>query len=776
MGLLRRRRFIDSLAGRGAWLVLAALGPAVAFSGAAWAQTHAENAAALRTLQALRLQDGEAIRLDGRLEEAVWKRAVPATEFLQQEPREGAEPTERTEVYVVYDRDNLYVGAMLYDSEPEGILAYQRQRDASLYTDDRFMLILDTFLDGRTGYFFEINPAGLMGDGLVTGSGFGGFGGFGGRPGGGPGGGGGGMFGLNKSWDGVWEARVSRGPYGWSAEIRIPFRTLNFDPTRGTWGINFQRTVRRKQEELLWSGYRRNQGLFRPVHAGRLTGLNGISQGLGLEAKPYAMAAWRTVPEDANPTTFPRDVGLDLTYSITPGLRAALTVNTDFAEVEVDQRRVNLTRFPLYFPEKRDFFLEGSGVFSFAPGAAVTPYFSRQIGLVEGQAIPIVAGARLGGQAGAYELGFLQVRTGRYRELAPEDFTVARMKRRFLRESAVGAIYTRRTTQRLGDGTELPDRHTLGADLDLKTSRFLGDRNLQFEAFLVWHTDPEPSDASGFADRAAWGARLSYPNDVWRGYVSFRQLGERYDPAVGFVPRNGFRRVQPSITFAPRPRDSWIRQLQFQAELEYLTDLSNRLLTRSAELTFLGVRTQEGDFFELQGQQLFERLDKPFKIRGGITIPVGTYQTWEWTLRARSAGQRAVSGNVELARGGFWSGARTRYEAGVTVKPVPGINLDFQLERNEVELAQGAFTTHLLRLNGGWHMSPWASLGTNLQYDDVTDIVGLQARLRWIVRPGSDLYLVYTHNWQNLTDRLLDLELGTLSRQGTTKLSYTYRF
>ena len=384
-------------------------------------------------LEGIRIPDNLSINLDGRLDEEAWSLATPISDFTQQYPVEGGVPSERTEIRVVFSGDDLFIGVMLYD-DPSGILAYQKRRDAGLGTDDRFMWILDTFLDGRTGYFFEINAAGLMGDGLITGSG-------------GRGSGGGGM---QKSWDGIWETRVARRSDGWSAEIRIPFRTLNFDPNLDSWGINFQRTIRRRQEEILWRGYRRNQGVFQPIHAGRLTGLGDLSQGIGLEATPYAVGGWRTQPADIVATTYPGDMGVDVGYSLTPSLRAAVSMNTDFAEVEVDQRRVNLTRFPLRFPERRDFFLEGSGVFSFAPRNGAQPYFSRDIGLVGGQPIPVNYGARLGGQAGQYELGFLQVGTGAvlpdtltgFNGSPRENFTVARIRRSFLEQSTIGVIYT----------------------------------------------------------------------------------------------------------------------------------------------------------------------------------------------------------------------------------------------------------------------------------------------------------------------------------------------
>ena len=757
--------------------LLAALAPASQVS----AQTDG-NGDERPTLQAIHIEPGEGITLDGNIDEPVWRRATPATGFLQRDPDQGEPATERTEVFVVYDASNLYIGAILYDSDPDGILAYQKQRDASLGTDDRFMWILDTFLDQRTGYFFEINPAGLMGDGLIGGGGGGGFGRGGFR--------GGGAFGVNKSWDGIWEARVVRRLDGWSAEIRIPFRTLNFDPSNDTWGINFQRTVRRKNEEMLWTGHRRNQQLTRPVFAGRLTGLKGMSQGMGLEAKPYAVAGWRNTPTTdpgIDPTDFPADAGLDFSYNITSSIRAAATINTDFAEVEVDQRRTNLTRFAQFFPERRDFFLEGSGVFSFAQRNGVTPYFSRNIGLTDGEPVPITYGARLGGQTGRYELGFVQVRTGHetridsdglINQIQAEDFTIARVKRTFMRQSTIGAIYTRRGTAADSTGFAPLDRHTVGADLDFYTSRFLGDKNFQFEAFAVWNSDPERADTSSFWDRSARGIRINYPNDLWRISSSYRELDKDFDPALGFTRRNGFRRLQPTVSFSPRPRDLLgLRQLQWEIRFEYLMDMQWNLETRKTDFKLLGLRFDSGDRVDFDVTQLFERLEPEDEFTiSGVTIPAGRYNTVSWRASARTAGRRIVSVNVELRGGEFWSGTRRGYEFGLTARPRPGFSLSSRYERNIIDLPEGNFTTNLVRLEGGWHLSPWASLTGDVQYDDDSELVGLFAKFRWIIRPGNDLFLVYTHNWDNLGTRLQNFDFATRSRGVSTKLNYTHRF
>ena len=710
-----------------------------------------------RVVRAERLPDDRSIRLDGVLDEEAWGLATPATDFLQQEPREGERSTERTLVRILYDSQNLYIGVMLNDSDPSGVLGRQLQRDAGLGADDRFMWILDTFLDGRSGYFFEINPAGLMGDGLVRGS-----------PGGSS---------VNKSWDGIWDARVTRGDHGWSAEIRIPFRTLNFDANRDTWGINFQRTVRRKQEESLWSGHLRNQGLFRPIHAGQLTGLTGLSQGIGLEVKPYVVAGWEEAPgQAAEGSGRTADLGMDATYSITPSLRASVTVNTDFAEAEVDQRRVNLTRFPLVFPERRDFFLEGSGVFAFAQSSGPTPFFSRRIGLVGGQPVPIRLGARLGGSAGPYDLGFLQVRTGAHDTGPTEDFTVARVRRNILRQSTIGAIYTRRGS-RAWELTDAHDAHTVGVDLDLFTSTFRGDDNLQFEAFLVWHDDPLGDDRTTFADRTARGIRLNYPNDLVQAHVSVREFGDSYAPPVGFVSRNGFRRIQPTITLGPRPNWRGVRQLEMGVHVEHLTDLRGRLETFNTTLTLFGARLESGDDGQLSVRSDFERIDTDFEIQPGIVVPAGDYTFRTWSVALTSASQRPVSVDAQIGGGGFWSGERFETQLAVDVSPRPGLSVSAEWERNDVQLPAGSFTTNLLRAGGGWQLNPWISVNGTAQYDDVSRVLGFFARFRWIVRPGSDLYLVYT---QNLRDGPLSRDprgnFSTLERRTATKLTYTHRF
>ena len=698
------------------------------------------------------------IKLDGRLDDTFWSDITGISDFLVQEPVEGGEPTEKTTVKVAFDENYLYIGAIFYDSDPDGIKAFKMRKDAPLNTDDRFMWILDTYLDGRNAYFFEINPRGLMGDGLLT---------IGqGRS-------------LNKDWDGIWRPWTYIGDFGWSAEIRIPFHTLNFDPKTSTWGINFQRTIRRKNEEILWSGHKRNQGIYRPQDAGRLTGLNNISQGLGLELVGYGKAEALKVQNESEGdynNSQSLDGGLDVNYNITPGLKASLTVNTDFAETEVDDRQINLTRFPIRFPEKRDFFLEGANIFRFAPSSGVYPYFSRKIGLRSGNPIPILYGGRVIGKIGKVEVAAQQVKTRETDNFSSEEFSVIRLKQNFLKESSIGVLYTRRHTNK---GKEfvppLQDRNTLGVDLTLNTSTFLKNQNLQFQAFAVIHNPELPGEINNnIWDRSARGLRFNFPNDPWSGSLSYREFGVSYDPAVGFSRRNSFRRVEPRIRFSPiLEKSSTIRELKWEVSFENLMSLQWKKLTQNIRLTPLSIRFESGDEISYQIIRNFERLEYDFDILGdnSIVIPVGNYTNWSHQIELETANYRKIVYGIELKTEGFWSGNRTEYENELIFRPLPGINLNLGYIHSRVNLREGNFKTNLVRFLGDFDFTPFISFSSNIQYDDISENIGMNNRFKYTITPGSDIYFVYNHNWFDDNGKY-----KTSSMMGATKITYTHRF
>ena len=730
-------------------------------AGSVWAQEQEVRQLDRRTMQAFRMNEGESITLDGRLDEPVWQRAVPATDFVQQDPVNGGTPTERTEVRIVFDREQLYMGVTCFDSEPDRLLGNTMKRDEGLGADDRFMWVIDTFLDARNGYFFEMNPSGLMADALMSEAGQ-----------------------TGRQWDGIWDARVRRSEIGWTIEVEIPFRTLNFNPNVSVWGVNFQRTIRRKNEENLWTGHAYNQGLWRMANTGQVTGISSVSQGHGLDIKPYVAGSAGSSPGRGDAAiTGITDAGLDVVYSLTPGLRANFTLNTDFAQTEVDQRLVNLTRFPLFLPEKRDFFLEGAtfldfgrevrrrGGFSRQPPDHVIPFFSRRIGLDEtGRPQKVEFGTKLIGQVGAQDVGMLHLRTGHKGAIVGEDFTVLRMRRRLLTQSYVGALYTGRFARR-GDA---PDLHTAGFDFRLATSTLRGSENLELNGFYLHTTNPVDTGES-----AAFGVSLDYPNDRWDWGLAFREIEENYDPAIGFAPRVGFRRLNPRIQFSPRPRGhAWIRKLGFGAVADLRTDMRNEWLTRELDVNIFQIETQSQDILALHVIPNYERLEEDFTIHPGVVLPAAAaYDFVRYRAQLRTARRRILAVESRVEMGEFFSGDRQEVALTLAIRPRVGVVVNLENEWNRVSLPEGRFETRLFRVIADTQFNPWIYLVNNIQFDSVSDVLGWQFRMRWILTPGNDLYVVYLHNWQEDPLASLDRDrFRTLDRRGATKFVYTYRF
>jgi hypothetical protein len=707
-----------------------------------------------RTMEAVRMTNTDAITLDGRLDEDVWMRAVPATNFIQVDPDNGQPATEQTEVRFVYDTEKLYMGVTLFDSEPDKLIYYQMGRDGTLPADDKLQWVIDTFNDGRTAYWWEMNPLGSMADALR-----------------------GANNANNRQWDGIWDARSTRSEIGWTLEIEVPFRTMNFNPDSDAWGVNFQRTIARKNEVSLWMGWPRNQGLNRMSNAGLLSGIRNVTQGRSLDVKPYAVASSESFPGRGDSSvTADASVGVDLFYNLTPQLRANLTVNTDFAQAEVDARQVNLTRFSLLFPEKRDFFLDGTLFFDFASFGGggqsasdnLIPFFSRRIGLDE-QGAPqrINFGSKLTGQAGAYDIGVMQVQTGEEGDAFGEDFAVMRLKRRMLRESYVGALYTLRHTR----GGDVDTRQTVGADFRLTTSTFLGSENLSASGYLLHTTNPLE-----VGRQSAFGAELSYPNDPLNAGLKYAEVQENYDAAVGFTRRTGFRNINPQVTFAPRPlRHRWIRRFNFGGNLDWFLDArDNRLLTRELDVTAFQVDLHTQDSIQFHIVPTFERLEEDFRIASGVTLPVGQeFSFTRYRITGSTTSRRPFAVAPEVEWGSFYSGDLRKLGLTASLRAAPGQMFTFTNEWNRVSLAEGQFDTRLYRVIAETQFNPRVALVNNLQYDSQSATIGWQSRFRWILKPGTDLYFVYIHNW--LDDPLAN-RTYTLDRRLSSKFLYTHRF
>ena len=719
-----------------------------------------------RTVAAVRMETDESIELDGRLDEDVWMRAVPATNFRQQDPDNGAPATEQTEVRFAYDDEKLYMGVTLFDSEPDELNYYQMGRDGYLPGDDKLQWAIDTFNDGQSAYWWEMNPAGSMADALRGANNT-----------------------NNRRWDGIWDARTTRSEIGWTIEMEVPFRTMNFNPNADGWGANFQRTVSRTNERSLWMGWPRNQGLNRMSNAGLLTGIEGVSQGRGLDIKPYVVGNAEQFPgRERTPNNTEAQVGVDLFYNITPSLRTNLTVNTDFAQAQVDARQTNLTRFSLLFPEQRDFFLDGSLFFDFVSagggggggvgggvggGETLIPFQSRRIGLGEDNTPQrINFGSKLTGQAGAFDIGVLQVQTGD--ESADggsfgEDFAVVRLKRRMFRESFIGGMYTLRHTR----GGGLDDRQTIGADMRLATSTFRGSDNLNATGYFL--RTSSPLDTVG--KNAAFGAQIAYPNDPWNLSLGYQEIQENYEAAVGFTRRTGFRLLNQQVNFSPRPRQHpWLRNFRFGADVKMVLDPddSNRLLTREIDITAIQIFTHSQESIGFQVLPTYEYLERDFEIKDGVVLPAfSEYSFTRYRIQGRSNGSKPLSVRPRVEWGQFFSGDRLQLNTTVNYRAASGHFYQFTHEWNRVSLAEGEFTTTLYRAIFETQFNPRVSVVNNVQYDTQSAVIGWQARFRWIVRPGNDFHFVYLNNW---LDDPVSGKIHTLDRRLSTKVMYTHRF
>ncbi len=697
----------------------------------------------------MRLGDQDRVTVDGRLDEPSWERAEPANVFIQSEPRNGEPGTERTDIRVMFDRDHLYIGAQFFDSDPGGMLGNQMVRDGGLGSDDRFMWVLDPFNDLRSGYFFETNPAGGMSDAQLVPAASASFG-----------------VSQNRAWNGIWLVRTERHDRGWTAEVEIPFGTLNFDPQSTEWGANFQRTVRRKNEENFWSGWARNQGLFNLASAGRIIGISDVSQGLGLDIKPYLLGTSSSLPQGQRPTVFKGNEGIDFFYNVTPQLKANLTINTDFAQTEVDDRQVNLTRFPLFFPEKRDFFLESAGNFDFSrePATDMAAFFSRRVGLdANGRPQAIDYGVKAAGAAAGLNLGLMHVRTADQPSAQGEEFTIVRPKRQFFRQSYAGLIYTRRATR----SSAVPDRQTIGGDFMLATSTFRGSQNLQVSGYFL-----RTPDGIRNGDDAAWGIRTLYPNDRWQARLNIKELQKNFDPAVGFAQRVDNREYNGRLKFAPRPKNSrLIRQAGVELWLDLFTDTSGRWLERNNQIIF-DVDLQSGDGASFYVNPVYERLPEPFRISRDVTLPTGAeYNFLRYAFNVQTANRRMIAVNAGVSVGSFYSGDRREFEGTVSLRPYRGVLAQLTGQFNDVELAEGRFSTKVIRAVINTQFNPFISVSNNVQYDSVSRGLGWQARFRWITKPGNDLYFVWMNNWLDLDDRL-----STVERSAAVKLLHTFRF
>jgi hypothetical protein len=697
-------------------------------------------AAAVDTPVATARRATGAIHVDGRLAEADWESAPSIGPLTQREPVEGNAATEMTDVRVLFDDDFIYIGIVCHETHPRGIVSTQLTRDANLDVDDRVTIVLDPFFDHRNGFFFQVNPSGARTDGQISNN----------------------AQSLSRDWDGIWDAAVTRSPDGWTAEIAIPFKTLRFRPDQTVWGFNIERQIKHLFETDRWAAARVTSWIGNLADAGQLTGLEGARQGHGLDIRPYVSGG-----EDTGDRQFAG--GLDVFKNLTPNLNASVTVNTDFAETEADIRQVNLTRFPLFFPEKRTFFLEGAGVFDVAGLAGFTdliPFFTRRIGLHgdedTGGEVPIGVGTKIVGRQADYNIGVVDVETRDLPDAAlhRQNLFAARLSRNLFEQSWIGAIVTNGNPDGTGDNT------LVGADARFATSRFRGDKNVVLDLFVE-----RSADRSAGTDYAG-GFGLSYPNDRWDLFLNWKQIGDGFQPALGFVPRAGIRKTNARVAFQPRPRRWGIRQFFFELEPEYITNLGNRLENWRLFVAPFNVRTESGEHLEWNVIPEFEHLDAPFEIHPGVVVPAGSYQWHKYRTEVNTATKRRWVVDFAYWWGGFYDGTRKQTGVGLTLKPNAHLSLAARVDRNDISLREGRFSTQILTARADYNFTPNVSWQNLEQYDNESKLLGFQSRFRWILRPGNDLFLVVNRGWT----RAFDGSFEPLFDRASAKLQYTFRF
>lgn len=679
------------------------------------------------------------LEIDGRLDEPAWAAAEAIPDLVMTEPRAGGKPTGRTTVRVLADARAVVFGLDCQDPEPAGIVSFTKERDGDFEEEDHVLVVLDTFQDGRSGYVFAVNPAGARFDGLVSGNG----------------------EDVDESWDGVWEAATRRDGDGWSAEIRIPAQSISFGRGLTAWRLNVQRRIQRLQETARWASPRPDIGPFQTSRAGLLTDLPAFELGWGLTVRPAGVAGF-TRPPAPEATDSEIDASVDVTKRLGPDLTAAVTVNTDFAETEVDARQTNLTRFPLFFPEKRAFFLEGSDIFDFGLGLAgsLRPFFSRRIGLVEGQSVPLLGGLKLTGRSGGGSLGGLLMRTREEASRVPAATLAAfRLERNLLGESSVGLIAT------AGDPLGRAGSFLVGLDATYQTSRFQGGKNLWVG---VWGLLTRRDGLVG--DKAAWGLKVDYPNDLWDVALTYRRVGDGFDPSLGFVPRRAVSAYRLSATFAPRPHGTFLRQMFHQLVGELFTDPSGRWESYRVFTAPVNWQLESGDRVELNFVPAGERLVEPFEIEDGVVVPPGSYGWRRWRIEAETAAKRRLAGQVSFWFGGFYGGRLRELQVEAAFNPSPLVTFELSAEHNVGRLPQGDFTQTLLGLRARLNLSPDWQVTSFVQYDDGSRTLGSNTRLRWTFRPQGDLFVVYNHNLRRSDGRFRREENEIL-----LKVQYAFR-
>lgn len=680
------------------------------------------------------------IKLDGRLNESAWQQARKISNFTQRELQEGRPATERTDVAVLYDAKNLYVGVWCYDDHPDKIVASQMKRDFNYGTDDNFQIIIDTYGDRRNGYLFITNPNAARADILVSQNG----------------------QSNNSDWNGVWNVKTTRTVQGWFAEFEIPFSSLRFTEGKTQiWGINFERNIRRKREQDDWQGWSRNSSIRQVSNAGYLVGIKGKSKTSLIELKPYGITGLeKNIGEKPQ---FTWNVGGDVNYLITPTLKMNLTINTDFAQVESDRMQVNLTRFSLYYPEKREFFLEGKNYFNFGLGHSTQPFYSRRIGLApDNSIVPIIAGARVMGKAGNTSVGAMSVETARKDTLPATNYSVVRVKQDVFKESSVGVI----AVSKLEPGHQ---NLVYGADFNYFNSHFKGNKNISFGGALAQSYTSDRKQKTGLASRLFF----EYPNDFIEFSAIWDRSGKGFNPEVGFQRRTAYQMFNADFRIKPRPKKHFrfIQQFIFKPFdfNYYIDDVTHKLQSFWSEFRPLGFIMRSGEYFEFNIQRKAENLTEDFNIYNDIIIPKGEYWFTDWELQFFTYDGRKVYGGVFVNWGGFYNGKRTIYSGRLNWKISKYVKFSADYQKQQVSLPGGNFVINELGSRIDFAVNPDLFGSMFAQWNNEEQEMLLNFRVNWIPTPGTNLYFVVNQGY-NTEQHKLDTKYTTI------QVKFVWRF
>ena len=681
------------------------------------------NAEGRATIRAVRV--ASPIRIDGVLDELLYTTVSSISGFVQVEPNLGEPATEQTEVWVAFDDDNVYVSFRNWDSAPERRIATEMRRDVGNFINgnDIVQVFLDNFYDRRNGLSFSINSIGARNDGQQVGTQY------------------------NGDWNPIWDHATGRFDGGWTVEMALPFRSFRYRPGREqVWGLNVLRTVRWKNELSVLTPVpagRGNSSAQYAALAAAVVGVQAPPPARNLDVKPYGISTLTSNSTVAPPISddVDGDVGLDVKYAITQNLVADFTYNTDFAQVEADEQQINLTRFNLFFPEKREFFLENRDTFTFggvtAGGDAPVLFYSRRIGLEGGRPVPIELGGRMTGRVGAYTIGALNIQTDDLEEetvvlpgIEATNFSVVRLKRDILRQSSVGVLATRRSPGQVAPASN----SAYGLD---GTFNFFNDLSINTSWARTQTEGVRREDTS-------YRAQLDFPGDRYGVQIERLRVGEQFNPEIGFVRRPDIRRSLGEFRFSPRPQSMpSIRRWVWIAGVDYFENGAGRVDAREQSGEF-AVEFQNADRVSVTYFDQYEFIPRPFRISNGVTLPVGGYDWHNVRLGFNSRPQRRMAANLAFEHGTFYNGHRTAFSASrgrLAVSPKFSVEPTYSV--NRVDLVEGDFTTHLAGSRVTYTMSPWMFTSALVQYNSASNTLSANVRFRWEYQPGSELFVVY---------------------------------